>query len=88
LSLWMSRWISELNTVDPFFYLGLGSSRSPIVMFLWQSKKEAPGTALQEMDMKPGSLWALYDEQPWSLSECRLQLPECKKKPHAEGTQG
>jgi DMSO reductase anchor subunit len=40
LSLWMSRWISELKfTVGPLFFLGLGLIAAPILVFLWRSQK-------------------------------------------------
>jgi drug/metabolite transporter (DMT)-like permease len=55
LSLWMSRWISELKfTVGPLFFLGLGLIAAPILAFLWQSQKGTSNrSAIQEMDMKP-----------------------------------
>jgi drug/metabolite transporter (DMT)-like permease len=53
LSLWMSRWISELKfTVGPLFFLGLGLIAAPILVFLWQSQKgSSDRSAIQEMDM-------------------------------------
>jgi hypothetical protein len=55
LSLWMSRWISELKfTVGPLFFLGLGLIAAPILVFLWQSQKgSSDRSAIQEMDMQP-----------------------------------
>jgi hypothetical protein len=55
LSLWMSRWISELKfTVGPLFFLGLGLIAAPILVFLGQSQKgSSDRSAIQEMDMKP-----------------------------------
>jgi drug/metabolite transporter (DMT)-like permease len=42
LSLWMSRWISELKfTVGPLFFLGLGLIAAPILVFLWQSQQRS-----------------------------------------------
>jgi hypothetical protein len=55
LSLWMSRWISELKfTVGALFFLDLGLIAAPILVFLWQSQKgSSDRSAIQEMDMQP-----------------------------------
>ena len=55
LSLWMSRWISELKfTVGPLFFLGLGLIAAPLLVFLWQSQKSGTDrSAVQETDMEP-----------------------------------
>jgi hypothetical protein len=55
LSLWMSRWISELKfTVGALFFLGLGLIAAPILVFLRQSQKgSSDRSAIQEMDMHP-----------------------------------
>jgi hypothetical protein len=55
LSLWMSRWISELKfTVGALFFLGLGLIAAPILVFLWQSQKgSSDRSAIQETNMQP-----------------------------------
>ena len=56
LSLWMSRWISELKfTVGrTLFFLGLGLIAAPILVFLWQSQKgSSDRSANEEMDLHP-----------------------------------
>jgi hypothetical protein len=67
LSLWMSRWISELKfTVGPLFFLGLGLIAAPILVFLWQSQSgSSDRSAIREMDMSPCP--TLCDERPLSF---------------------